>query len=92
MRDFDVLVSATVPFQAPEKDPEFGQEALDEAERTLPFNFTGHPAITIPVGNTASGNLPVGLQLVAACNDESTLSRTANAYEKAAVGYRRPPT
>jgi aspartyl-tRNA(Asn)/glutamyl-tRNA(Gln) amidotransferase subunit A len=92
LRDFDVLVSATVPFPAPEKDPEFGQEALDEAERTLPFNFTGHPAITIPVGNTASGNLPVGLQLVAACNDESTLSRTAKAYEKAAVGYRRPPT
>ena len=29
---------------------------------------------------------------LASCNDESTLSRTAKAYEKAAVEYRRPPT
>ncbi|CAM5193219.1 Aspartyl-tRNA(Asn)/glutamyl-tRNA(Gln) amidotransferase subunit A OS=Castellaniella defragrans OX=75697 GN=HNR28_003073 PE=3 SV=1 [Castellaniella defragrans] len=30
---------------------------------TYPFNMTGHPAVTLPIGFTV-GNLPVGLQLV----------------------------
>jgi Asp-tRNA(Asn)/Glu-tRNA(Gln) amidotransferase A subunit family amidase len=31
---------------------------------THPFNFTGHPAASVPAGLTAGG-LPVGLQVVA---------------------------
>jgi aspartyl-tRNA(Asn)/glutamyl-tRNA(Gln) amidotransferase subunit A len=49
------------------------------------FNITGHPAITLPCGNTSLG-LPVGLQLVGA--DTRRLLATARTVE----GYLGPGT
>ena len=45
---------------------------------TLPFNLTGQPAASIPVGVTASG-LPVGLQIVANHYREDLVLRAARA-------------
>jgi Asp-tRNA(Asn)/Glu-tRNA(Gln) amidotransferase A subunit family amidase len=50
---------------------------------------TGQPAITVPMGFTASG-LPLGLQLLARPFDEHKLFRYAYAYEQA-TRHRRPP-
>lgn len=45
----------------------------------VPFNFTGHPAISIPCGKSAG--LPIGLMLVAPHFREDLLLRAAYAYE-----------
>lgn len=51
---------------------------------------SGQPAITVPMGFTASG-LPLGLQLLARPFDEARLFRYAYAYEQA-TRHRRPPS
>jgi amidase len=56
-----------------------------------PFSVTGQPAISLPVGRTATG-LPVGIQLVAALGREDLLIRVAAQLEQAAPWRdRRPP-
>jgi amidase len=50
---------------------------------------TGQPAITVPMGFTATG-LPLGLQLLGRPFDEGRLFRFAFAYEQA-TRHRRPP-
>ncbi len=50
---------------------------------------TGQPAMTVPMGFTASG-LPLGLQLLGRPFDEGKLFRYAHGYEQA-TGHRRPP-
>jgi aspartyl-tRNA(Asn)/glutamyl-tRNA(Gln) amidotransferase subunit A len=60
-------------------------------DHTLPFNFTGQPALSVPCGFTRSG-LPIGLQLVGRPFDESLLLGAGAAYEAATTWHtRRPP-
>ena len=47
---------------------------------TLPFNLTGQPAISVPMGHTNSG-LPLGAQLVAAYGREDLLLQVAAQLE-----------
>ncbi|MFD9796184.1 amidase [Streptomyces sp. NPDC059070] len=47
---------------------------------TYPFNLTGQPALTVPVGTDRAG-LPVGLQLVAARHRDDLVLRAAHALE-----------
>jgi Asp-tRNA(Asn)/Glu-tRNA(Gln) amidotransferase A subunit family amidase len=49
---------------------------------TYPFNLTGQPAASIPVGFTSAG-LPVGLQMVAKAHRETDIFRAAAALEAA---------
>ena len=55
------------------------------------FNMTGQPAISLPLGRTASG-LPVGVQLVAAYGREDLLIRVASQLEAAAPWKSFTPT
>jgi aspartyl-tRNA(Asn)/glutamyl-tRNA(Gln) amidotransferase subunit A len=49
---------------------------------TMPFNLTGHPAVTIPCGFARDG-LPVGLQLVGRLRGEAELLAAAAVFEAA---------
>lgn len=57
---------------------------------TLPFNVTGHPAISVCCGFSRSGQ-PIGLQIVGRPFEESTVLQVAEAYETAAGWYTRKP-
>jgi amidase/aspartyl-tRNA(Asn)/glutamyl-tRNA(Gln) amidotransferase subunit A len=48
---------------------------------TYPFNFTGHPAVSLPAGLTDDG-LPVGLQLVAPMFSDDALLAASAAFER----------
>ncbi len=49
---------------------------------TMPFNLTGHPAISLPCGFTPEG-LPLGVQLVGRMRGEAELLRAAALFERA---------
>ncbi|MCW5657643.1 MAG: amidase [Burkholderiaceae bacterium] len=49
---------------------------------TMPFNLTGHPAITLPCGFGADG-LPVGVQLVGRLRGEAELLQASALFERA---------
>jgi aspartyl-tRNA(Asn)/glutamyl-tRNA(Gln) amidotransferase subunit A len=58
---------------------------------TLPFNFSGHPALSVPCGFSKEG-LPIGLQLVGKPFAEGTILRLAHHYQQATPWHqRRPP-
>jgi len=82
---YDLLVTPTVPGLPPplaELDPH-RLAPLDLLERmvphmafTEPWNATGQPAITLPLGRSSDG-LPVGVQLVAGAGREASLLAVA---------------
>ncbi|MEU5884240.1 amidase [Spirillospora sp. NPDC047279] len=58
---------------------------------TAPFNVSGNPAISLPLGQSREG-LPIGVQLVAAPAREDLLLRVAAQLEQALPWHdRRPP-
>jgi aspartyl-tRNA(Asn)/glutamyl-tRNA(Gln) amidotransferase subunit A len=57
---------------------------------TLPFNVTGHPAISVCCG-FSGGGLPIGMQIAGRPFEESTVLQVADAYETAAQWYTRKP-
>ena len=50
---------------------------------TSPFNTTGQPAVSLPLGTDSAG-LPLGVQLVAAYGCEDLLIRVSSQLETAA--------
>lgn len=89
----DALVLPTTPNVAPRfaepADPAeavdlkvFGGGGLrlnDIVANTAAFNFTGHPAVTLPCGDV--DGLPVGFQVVGRRGDDRTVLRVARAVE-----------
>jgi aspartyl-tRNA(Asn)/glutamyl-tRNA(Gln) amidotransferase subunit A len=57
---------------------------------TFPFNLTGQPAATVPVGMTSSG-LPVGLQIVGRRFADRTVLAASAAFEAAQPWAERHP-
>jgi amidase len=57
---------------------------------TAPFDMSGHPSLTLPVGFT-SGGLPIGAQLVGRHLGEAALCRVGRAYQRATDWHRRHP-
>ena len=57
---------------------------------TMPFNMTGHPAVSIPCGFGADG-LPIGLQLVGRFRGEAELLRVCALFEAAQTWLDRWP-
>ncbi len=86
---YDLLLTPTTPVAAfdigimgPEKIDGKDVAPTALAAFTIPFNFSGQPAATIPCGFTREG-LPVGLQIIGRRFDETTIIRASAAFERA---------
>ena len=85
--DADVLVTAS------SMDPPFPIDDSEAVARCYPrsarppFNLTGHPALSLPIGFTEPDDdvpvLPLGLQVIGRHFDEASIYRVASAYEQA---------
>jgi amidase len=89
LADLDVLVMPTCLDPAPlyEAPPTY-MEALEDnlnssarnaSRNTQPYNYTGHPALAVPVGKI--NGLPASMQLVGKFFDDALLLQVAYAYE-----------
>ena len=95
---YDLLLTPTIavpPFRAGGEGPrEVASRAVERfgwTPFTYPFNLSGNPALTVPVGFTTTG-LPVGLQIVGRRFDEATVLRAGAAFEAAQPWAElRPP-
>lgn len=101
LEKYDVLVAPVTPTVAPPHPPaEFGvmdriKLAAGNTANTCPFNVTGHPALSIPVGwgkATGSGTdegvkkLPISLQIIGKRWDEETILYAASVWEVGGLG------
>ena len=92
LANVDVLVMPTCIMTAPRNHrPGSHLEAVEDnlmamsrggSRNTQPFNYTGHPALALPVGKSSAG-LPVSMQLVGRFFDDPLLMRVAHAYQHA---------
>jgi len=76
----DALLTATTLTTAPRFDAPGDSISSISPVQTSPFNATGHPAISVPVGLSAE-ELPLAVQLVGRAFDEAGLLRVARAVE-----------
>lgn len=85
---FDLLIGPVMPAPAfsVDRDTPEGWPAEDWSwcPYTYPWNMTGQPAASVPIGFTAAG-LPVGVQIIGAVGAEELVLRASAAIER-----RRP--
>jgi len=101
MRDlferYDLLISPTLPVTAVEAGRDLPASLTDRSIvswvfYTYPFNLTGQPAASLPIGFTGYG-LPIGMQIVGGINDEEAVLALSGQYERAHGELdRRPET
>jgi aspartyl-tRNA(Asn)/glutamyl-tRNA(Gln) amidotransferase subunit A len=89
MSTYDFLLTPTVGTPAFELGPQLPDEIdgrpvgpFDLIAFALPFNMTGQPAASVPVGWTSHG-LPVGLQIVGRHLADADVLRASAAFEQA---------
>jgi amidase len=82
----DLLLMPTTPMKATPLPPQdaplslYCQRGFEMLPNTTPFSVCGNPGMNVPCG--LSAGLPVGMQLVAAHYNESTIYRAAHAFEQ----------
>ncbi len=77
---YDVLLTASALCTAPRFDAPVDAMSSASPMQTIPFNVTGHPAMSVPSG-LASDGLPIGVQIVGRPFDEAMVFRVSRAVE-----------
>ncbi len=95
---YDLLLTPSVSVTAfevgrlnPAHWPQHEWDWFPWAGFSYPFNFTGHPAASVPAGFTTAG-LPVGLQIVGRRNADLTVLQASAAFEQAQPWASRRPS
>lgn len=83
---YDLLLTPTLPFTAFGINREVPKDWPSTrwptwTPFTYPFNMTGQPALSVPCGFCSEG-LPIGMQLVGARFNDSTVLRAGHAYQQ----------
>ncbi|MBS35166.1 MAG: amidase [Thiotrichales bacterium] len=85
-RDFDLLLTPTMPTDPPPAETTYHTAQFDRWDHavpyTVPFNFTGQPAASIPCGLSQAG-LPIGLQIIGPARADQLVLRACKAFEHA---------
>ena len=76
----DALLTASSLGTAPRFDAVPDALSTVSPMQTIPFNVTGHPAMSVPVGLAGNG-LPLSVQIVGRPFDEATVLRVGRAVE-----------
>ena len=86
----DVVVSANATGPAPRIDSVSTYSTFERASYTAPYNLTGSPALSIPIG--FENGLPLAFQIAGKPFDEAGVMRVGHAFEQATEFHRqRPP-
>ena len=90
MAGVDAIVSANATGPAPRIDAVGTYATFERASYTAPYNITGLPAMSVPIG--FENGLPLAFQIAAGPFDETAVLRVGHAFEQASdVRLTRPP-
>ena len=96
-KNYDILITPTTACPAFDSGIMFPAKINGKAVRplgaipyTIPFNFSGHPAASIPCGWSKEG-LPIGMQIVGKRFDEITVLQVSKAFEEIAPWQDKKP-
>ena len=85
---YKLLITPTMPTEAfgakgppPTEIDGHSINLLGAVAFTYPFNLSGHPAASVPIGLTSKG-LPVGLQIIAPRHRDDLVLQASRAYER----------
>jgi aspartyl-tRNA(Asn)/glutamyl-tRNA(Gln) amidotransferase subunit A len=81
LQRYDVLLTASALNTAPRFDAPVDALSSASPMQTIPFNVTGHPAMSVPIG-LAPSHLPLSVQVVGRPFDEAMVLRVGRAIER----------
>jgi aspartyl-tRNA(Asn)/glutamyl-tRNA(Gln) amidotransferase subunit A len=85
----DVIVSANATGPAPRIDAVGTFSTFSRASYTAPYNLTGLPALSVPIG--FENGLPLAFQIAGKPFDETAVMRAGFAFEQATEFHRQQP-
>ena len=85
----DVAISANTTGPAPRIDAVSTYSTFERASYTGPYNLTGSPALSVPVG--FENGLPLAFQIAGKPFDEAAVMRVGYAFEQATDFHRQRP-
>ena len=81
LQGYDVVLTASALNTAPRFDAPVDALSTASPMQTIPFNVTGHPAMSVPIG-LAPNHLPLSVQVAGRPFDEATVLRVGRAIER----------
>jgi len=87
--DVDVVISANSTGPAPRIDSIPTYSTFARASYTGPYNLTGSPALSVPIG--FEDGLPLAFQIAGKPFDEAGVMRVGHAFEQATEFHRQRP-